>query len=156
MNGNLYEFAHFVYASLMVHKSKLIKYDRQNAYVTKDGSEIVELVHPNLGFPADVSVAQARLLPGGETINHSHKTSREIYYVAQGYGIIHLDGRQNAIGPGDAVDMLPGTVHKLENNGQVDLIILCVCLPPYSHEDTELGEPETDDETDPELESGSE
>jgi mannose-6-phosphate isomerase-like protein (cupin superfamily) len=38
--------------------------------------------------------------------------------------------------PGDAVLIPPRAWHTLENNGTSELIILCMCSPPYSDEDT--------------------
>ena len=33
-----------------------------------------------------------------------------------------------------------GTPHRLHNDGEVDLVVVCACSPPYSHEDTVLVE----------------
>jgi mannose-6-phosphate isomerase-like protein (cupin superfamily) len=38
--------------------------------------------------------------------------------------------------PGDAILIPPGAWHTLENDGTSELTILCMCSPPYSHEDT--------------------
>ena len=42
------------------------------------------------------------------------------------------------IAAGDAVVIAPGTRHKLWNDGPEELVLLCVCAPAYSHEDTVL------------------
>jgi phosphoribosylformylglycinamidine cyclo-ligase len=45
-----------------------------------------------------------------------------------------LDGSR--IRPGDAILIPPGAWHTLENDGTSELLIMCMCAPPYSHEDT--------------------
>ena len=39
---------------------------------------------------------------------------------------------------GDTLCIKPGTPHHIKNTGTTPLHILCMCSPPYSHEDTEL------------------
>lgn len=111
-------------------------------YVTKDGSEIRELLHP-AAHPAPagqgrVSLAEAIVPPGGETFLHRHPVSEEIYHVTAGQGVMELDGERFAVRPGDSVRIAPGAAHRLFNEGVEPLRVLCVCSPPYSHQDTEL------------------
>jgi len=42
------------------------------------------------------------------------------------------------VAAGDCVAIAPGTPHRLRNDGEVDLVVVCACSPPYSHEDTVL------------------
>ena len=42
------------------------------------------------------------------------------------------------VGAGDAVVIPPDTPHKLWAGAGADLVLLCVCSPPYSDEDTHL------------------
>ncbi len=117
-------------------------YQDAPAYVTKDGSQIRELLHPAV-HPAPAgqgraSLAEAVVPPGGETFLHRHLVSEEIYHVTAGRGVMELGGERFPIQAGDSVRIAPGTTHRLFNEGGEPLRVLCVCAPPYSHEDTEL------------------
>jgi hypothetical protein len=46
-------------------------------YVTKDGSEIRELLHPDRHAVRQQSLAEAVVAPGATTRLHCHKTSEE-------------------------------------------------------------------------------
>ena len=110
---------------------KVASLDRVEPFVTKDGSTIRELHHTELQ-----SLAEATLEPGQATERHHHRASEEIYLVTKGSGDLELDGESRRVRPGDAVLIPPGTWHTLENDGTSELTILCMCAPPYSHEDT--------------------
>lgn len=105
-------------------------------YITKDGSTIWELYHPESSPIKDTSVAEAYLEPGHETERHIHRSSQEVYYILAGQGRIVLDGQPLDVKEGDAILMKPGTVHNIRNTGTGGLRFLCICTPPYSHSDT--------------------
>jgi len=107
-------------------------------YVTRDGSEIRELLHPGQHGVLNQSLAEAVIPPGTATLLHRHKMSEEIYHVKQGNGLMTLGGETFAIAVGDSVAIAPGTPHRVENTGAGALHILCCCAPAYSHDDTEL------------------
>lgn len=107
-------------------------------YVTKDGSEIRELIHPDACGSARMSLAEATVLPGSATILHVHRASEEIYHVLQGSAAMTQGMDTFAVGQGDSILIRPGIPHRIENTGKTSLKILCCCSPPYSHEDTEL------------------
>ena len=107
-------------------------------YLTKDGSEIRELLHPTLHAVRHQSLAEAVVPPGSTTLLHRHRRSEEIYHVTQGCGRLTLSATTLAIGPGDSIAIAPGTAHCVENTGSTPLHILCCCAPAYAHEDTEL------------------
>ncbi len=108
------------------------------AYVTKDGSEIRELIHPDKDPHAEMSLAEATILPGRKTALHVHERSQEIYYVIRGRAVMRLGSETMEIEAGDSILILPGTEHAVHNTGSVALKILCCCSPAYSHEDTRL------------------
>jgi mannose-6-phosphate isomerase-like protein (cupin superfamily) len=105
--------------------------DRAEPFATKDGSTIRELHHT----PAQ-SLAEATLEPGQATKRHYHERSEEIYLVTKGSGELEVDGEARRVRPGDAILIPAGAWHTLENDGTSELTILCMCAPPYSHEDT--------------------
>ena len=104
---------------------------RAEPFVTKDGSTIRELHHTDLQ-----SLAEATLEPGQATERHYHRAAEEIYLVTKGSGDLEIDGERRRVVPGDAVLIAPGAWHSLENDGTSELTILCVCVPPYPHDDT--------------------
>jgi mannose-6-phosphate isomerase-like protein (cupin superfamily) len=107
-------------------------------YITRDGSEIRELMHPAVHGNAAQSLAEATVPPGGATRLHRHRSSEELYHITAGEGVMVLGEARFPIAVGDTVCIPPGTPHLVENTGAVPLKILCCCAPAYSHEDTEL------------------
>jgi mannose-6-phosphate isomerase-like protein (cupin superfamily) len=114
------------------------RYPEIPAYVTKDGSEIRELMHPSLHGNRRQSLAEATVAPGARTQLHRHALTEELYHVTAGSGIMTLGDARIKVGAGDTVLIAPGTPHRIEATGTQPLRILCCCSPPYSHEDTEL------------------
>lgn len=111
------------------------------AYVTKDGSEIRELMHPALHGASRQSLAEATVPVGTRTLRHRHGATEEIYHVIAGQGRMTLATETFEVGPGDSVLIPPGTTHCIEAIGAVPLRFLCCCSPAYAHDDTELVEP---------------
>lgn len=107
-------------------------------YVTKDGSEIRELMHPGVQGNALQSLAEAIVRPGEKTQLHRHRTSEELYHVTAGAGIMTLGDSRFPIEAGDTVPIPPGTPHCVEADAGGPLHILCCCSPAYRHEDTEI------------------
>lgn len=112
--------------------------ERVEAFTTKDGSEIRELAGVPTGNASNQSLAEASVPPGGETEEHFHRASEEIYFFTSGSGRIRLGDEESEVSAGDTVVIPPGTRHKLWNTGSKPLRLLCCCSPPYSHDDTFL------------------
>jgi mannose-6-phosphate isomerase-like protein (cupin superfamily) len=110
---------------------KLQRLDGVEPFATKDGSTIRELHHTDAQ-----SLAEATLEPDQATERHYHARTEEIYFVTKGSGSLEVDGEVRRVRPGDAILIPPGAWHTLENGGTSELTILCMCAPPYSHEDT--------------------
>ncbi|GAB2180914.1 cupin domain-containing protein [Denitratisoma sp. agr-D3] len=108
------------------------------AYVTKDGSEIRELLHPDHHGNLNQSLAEATVPPGGKTRLHRHGRTEELYHVSAGRGLMTLGEEHFAVAVGDTVLIPPGVAHCIETVGEAPLRILCCCSPAYRHEDTEL------------------
>jgi mannose-6-phosphate isomerase-like protein (cupin superfamily) len=108
------------------------------AYQTKDGSEIRELMHPDVHGNSRQSLAEATIFPGRKTQLHRHLLSEEIYHVTAGAGVMTLGSSRFPIGVGDSVHIAPGVAHCAEATGLLPLRLLCCCSPAYSHDDTEL------------------
>ncbi|MDP1612735.1 MAG: cupin domain-containing protein [Sulfuritalea sp.] len=114
------------------------RYAEIPAYLTKDGSEIRELMHPAVHGNRQQSLAEATVAPGTRTHLHRHALSEELYHVTSGSGLMTLGAARFKVGAGDTVLIPPGTPHCIEATGAEALRILCCCSPPYAHEDTEL------------------
>lgn len=107
-------------------------------YLTKDRSEIRELMHPDVHGNKQQSLAQASVPVGAKTLLHRHDITEELYFVQSGFGEMTLAEQVFAVKPGDTICIPPGTAHCIKNIGKVDLLLLCCCSPAYSHEDTEV------------------
>jgi len=101
------------------------------AFITKDGSEIRELLAHRNSAIRHQSLAEARLPAGGSTQEHFHPRAEEIYFIAHGTGRIRIDGEIRDVKPGDAIAIPPGLKHKLWNTGAEPLRLLCCCAPAY-------------------------
>ena len=101
--------------------------DRVAAFITKDGSEIRELLAHRNSSIRNQSLAEARLPPGGATIGHRHLRTEEIYYILEGEGRMELAGDRRRVGPGDAIAIPPGRVpsdHQCRHGGtEVPLLL---------------------------------
>jgi mannose-6-phosphate isomerase-like protein (cupin superfamily) len=118
--------------------NKKTDYASTEPYVTRDGSVIRELLHPDLHGNHAQSLAEARIAAGSSTLLHRHHQSEEIYHVTGGEGVMFLDDKRFPIKLGDSISIPPGTPHRVKNTGTDELVILCCCAPAYRHEDTEL------------------
>jgi mannose-6-phosphate isomerase-like protein (cupin superfamily) len=108
------------------------------AYRTKDGSEIRELMHPDVHGNRAQSLAEATVPAGRRTLLHRHHRSEELYHITAGRGRMTLGADCFAVQPGDTIFIAPGTAHCIEAIGDEPLRLLCCCAPAYSHGDTEL------------------
>lgn len=120
--------------------------DQVPSFVTKDGSEIRELLAYRNSCIRQQSLAEARLPPHCATTAHRHLQTEEIYYILEGRGLMTIDQQEQPVGPGDAIAILPGQWHQIHNEGTTVLKFLCCCAPAYEHDDTELSDaPDTPD-----------
>ena len=106
------------------------------AYVTKDGSRIRELVHPLFAPGLGMSLAEAEVAAGGRTRAHFHTSFDEIYYCLEGAGVLYVNGEALPFSPGVYHFMPKGSTHYL--SATTKLRLLCCCSPAYTHEDTVL------------------
>jgi mannose-6-phosphate isomerase-like protein (cupin superfamily) len=112
--------------------------DRIKSYMTKDGSLIRELMHPDKHGNSRQSLAEALVPTGTETLLHKHMKTEEIYHIEEGRGLMTVKGEVFTVKAGDSVYITPETPHRIKNTGNRILRILCCCVPPYSHENTLL------------------
>jgi len=114
--------------------------DGVKPFITKDGSEIRELLAYRNSALRQQSLAEARLPVGGSTQEHYHVRTEEIYFITMGTGRIRIEQEERDVRAGDAIAIPPGQRHKLWNTGSSPLALLCCCAPAYEHTDTVLTE----------------
>jgi mannose-6-phosphate isomerase-like protein (cupin superfamily) len=114
--------------------------DKVPYFITKDGSEIRELLAHRNSAIRNQSLAEARLPVGGATQEHFHPRAEEIYFITHGTGRMRIESETCEVNTGDAIAIPPGQKHKLWNTGNDVLRLLCCCSPAYEHADTVITE----------------
>lgn len=109
-------------------------------FITKDGSEIRELLAYRNSVIRRQSLAEARLPVGGSTQEHYHPNTEEIYFITAGQGRMRIEGETREVNVSDAIAIPPGLKHKIWNTGSEILKLLCCCAPAYEHTDTIITE----------------
>jgi quercetin dioxygenase-like cupin family protein len=72
------------------------------------------------------------LVPGGQRLAaaaHSHDHYEETIYGIEGVLTWTVEGKQIDVGPGHALCIPRGAVHRFDNNGAYDVKALCVITP---------------------------
>lgn len=118
----------------------IVNRNKVKPFITKDKSEIREILSPRNSIIKSQSLAEARVLPNEMTEEHYHIQTEEIYYILQGNGLMIIDGEKQEVKEFDGIAIPPRAKHKILNIGDVDLIILCCCVPAYEHDDTVITE----------------
>ena len=77
-------------------------------FITKDGSEIRELLAHRNSVIRNQSLAEARLPAGASTQEHYHVKTEEIYYITHGAGRMRIEGETRDVKTGDAIAIPPG------------------------------------------------
>lgn len=119
---------------------EIIQINNTIPFITKDGSEIRELLAHRNSAIRNQSLAEARLPVGASTQEHYHKRTEEIYFITAGSGRMRIEESELSVQVGDAIAIPPGKRHKLWNTGDVQLTLLCCCAPAYEHDDTFITE----------------
>ncbi len=115
------------------------KLNEISAITAGDGTILRELLHPDREYPFSgrYSLAHAKVAPGQCTIKHRLKTD-EVYYIIAGNGVMHIDDEMSPVEAGDAIDIPPGSLQWIENDGQTELLFLCIVDPAWRTEDEEI------------------
>ncbi len=78
----------------------------------------------------------AEVVVDGEGEEHYHERTLEVYYVLEGRGRVHVNGRPVDVRPGDVIVLEPGVRHKVEGK----LRLLVACSPPFDPDDVHVEE----------------
>jgi putative monooxygenase len=99
---------------------------------TEHGEIVYELLGKAAGGSQSHSLAQIVIPPGKGSLRHYHPAAEESYYILSGTAQMELDGETATLNPGDSVFILPDQVHRIANAGNQNLVILAICVPAWT------------------------
>lgn len=70
---------------------------------------------------------------GSSSNRHSHM-NEEAFFVLAGHGTVEVGNGRVAVGPGTAVLVPSGQVHRLINDGAVTMRVLCCAAPAFDRD----------------------
>lgn len=117
---------------------EIVSRDNVPSFITKDGSEIRELLAYRNSTIQKQSLAEAYVPAGMKTQFHLHPITEEIYFILEGSGEVRLGDSWLPIQPGDSIPIPPNTPHQIRACPTQSLRFLCCCVPAYEHADTVL------------------
>lgn len=84
---------------------------------------------------AGVWVKRVEVNPGARLSLQKHLHRSEKWNIVTGKGLVTLDGKEVAVGPGSVVDVPVGAVHRIANTGKDKLIFIEVACGDHLSED---------------------
>ncbi len=99
---------------------------------SEHGEIVYELIGNAAGGTTAYSLAQVVIPPGKASLKHYHPVAEESYCILSGTGRLDMDGKTVMLGPGDTVAILPNHTHQIFNDGEDTLILLAVCVPAWT------------------------
>lgn len=78
---------------------------------------------------SDLRVTSESMPPGTAEQAHLHDLARQVFLVTSGRLEIEIAGRIVAAGPGEAIEVAPGTVHQARNGGATTVDFIVVAAP---------------------------
>ncbi len=88
------------------------------------GTRIKWLINESDGAPTFL-MRQFTLEAGGHTPFHDHDWEHEVY-ILEGTGTVKYEGKEEAIGPGDAILIPPNKKHQFRADADRELKFLCM------------------------------
>ena len=111
------------------------KIEEIEAFTGQEGTQIKQIFSPSeIDNSIRYSIAHCTINPGNSSKPHTMKTS-EMYYIMQGNGNMHVGEEQKNVKQNDVIFVPPMSKQFLENNGDVDLVALCIVDPAWRQED---------------------
>ena len=111
------------------------KIEEIDAFTGQEGTQIRQIFSPDeTDELIRYSIAHCTINPGKSSRPHTMKTS-EMYYIMQGNGIMHVGEQQKQVKQNDVIFIPPMSKQFLENNGDVQLVVLCIVDPAWKQED---------------------
>lgn len=113
-----------------MHRATILHNDGSTEYFFEEGCFITEWW--NSADDPDVSVARARVPPGGTTRWHRLTGVIERYVVLEGEGLVEIgDAVAERVMAGSVVVIPAGVRQRITNTGAPDLIFLAICTPRF-------------------------
>jgi mannose-6-phosphate isomerase-like protein (cupin superfamily) len=78
----------------------------------------------------EITIIQERMPIGTAEIAHRHLKSRQFFYVLSGSARMFHDGITTELRSQDGLEIAPGIVHQISNNGGTPLEIIVTSKPP--------------------------
>lgn len=75
------------------------------------------------------------VVPGKRLSLQRHRHRAEHWHVVGGEALVTLDGREIRLGAGSSIDIPLGTVHRIENVGRQDVVVIEIQTGAYLGED---------------------
>jgi mannose-6-phosphate isomerase-like protein (cupin superfamily) len=97
----------------------------------RDGEGKVEILHIIKKDDTKGKIrlfAKVKLNKGCSIGMHSHEGEDEVFYILSGRGMAIDDGKEYAVGPGDAIVTGDGASHSIANTGDEPLEFMAVIL----------------------------
>ena len=111
------------------------KIEEIEAFTGQEGTQIKQIFSPNeTDDLIRYSIAHCTINPGKSSRPHTMKTS-EMYYIMQVNGVMHVWEEQKQVKQNDVIFVPPMSKQFLENNGDVQLVVLCIVDPAWKQED---------------------
>jgi mannose-6-phosphate isomerase-like protein (cupin superfamily) len=111
-------------------REKIIYSQSTQEYWFEEGCYIQEI--GNTEEDPQVSIARARVRPGGHTCWHRLEGVSERYLVTEGRGTVEIGELPPAtVSTGDLVVVPPGVRQRIRNDGSGDLVFYAICTPRF-------------------------
>jgi len=111
------------------------KIEEIDAFTGQEGTQIRQIFSPDeTDELIRYSIAHCTINPGKSSNPHTMKTS-ELYYIIQGNGVMHVGEEQKQVKRNDVIFVPPMSKQFLENNGDTQLVALCIVDPAWRQED---------------------
>src|SRR5579875_1440592 len=68
-----------------------------------------------------LSVIEERMPAGAREERHSHARARQFFYVLEGELTLEVEGRAHGVGPGQGLEIAPGSQHQAMNDSRADV-----------------------------------
>jgi mannose-6-phosphate isomerase-like protein (cupin superfamily) len=99
---------------------------------SEHGEIIYELFGNSAGGSRAHSLARIVIPPGKASLKHYHPAAEESYSILSGSARMELDSESALVGAGDSIVIVPPQVHQIFNVGRDDLVMLVVCAPAWT------------------------
>ena len=100
-----------------------VKLDETDSKVIKSNETYDVIDNTNLN---KLIVSKTILHPGKETGGHNHSGQEEVYIFTNGKGSMVVGTKTYSVSTGDIILIPDGDFHKVWNEGEDDLIFVCV------------------------------